>query len=87
MREFSQDIGSRGSDEQEVDPLRDGDVFDGAFDIRGRGAGAPKRSVMTFFPVSAAKVSGVMNSCAARVITTCTSSFSCCRRRTSSAAL
>src|SRR5271154_6301105 len=48
---------------------------------------APNISVITFFPVSAAKVSGVMNSCAERVITTCTSSFSCCRRRTSSAAL
>src|SRR5215471_3655799 len=46
-----------------------------------------KRSVMTFWPLSAAKVSGVMNSRAARVITTCTVCPSSCRRRTSSADL
>src|SRR5882762_2080162 len=46
-----------------------------------------KRSVITFCPVRAAKVSGVMNSRAPRVITTSTVNPSCCRRRTSSAAL
>ena len=35
-------------------------------------------SVMTFFPESAAKVSGRTNSCAARVITTCTSTPRSC---------
>src|SRR3984957_16658773 len=55
--------------------------------LAGAASSAANISVMTFLPVSAAKVSGVMNSCAERVITTCTSSFSCCRRRTSSAAL
>src|SRR5215472_1355274 len=45
------------------------------------------RSVMTFCPLKAAKVSGVTNSRAARVITTWTLWPSCCRRRTSSAAL
>src|SRR5207237_5416301 len=46
-----------------------------------------KRSVMTFCPLKAANVSGVTNSRALRVITTCTLSPSCCSRRTSSAAL
>src|SRR6201987_900128 len=53
----------------------------------GAASAALNMSVMTFWPVSAANVSGVINSCAARVITTCTASFSCCKRRTSSAAL
>ena len=38
--------------------------------LAGVALSALKISVMTFLPVSAAKVSGVMNSCAARVITT-----------------
>src|SRR5713226_724555 len=46
-----------------------------------------KRSVMTFCPLNAAKVSGATNSRALRVITTCTLKPSCCKRRTSSAAL
>src|SRR5690242_9543618 len=46
-----------------------------------------KRSVMTFWALRAAKVSGVTNSRAAVVITTCTLCPSCWRRRTSSAAL
>jgi hypothetical protein len=48
---------------------------------------SPNILVMTFCPVSAAKVSGVMNSCALSVITTCTSMPSCWSLRTSSAAL
>src|SRR6266852_209340 len=48
---------------------------------------SPKRSVITFCPLSAANVSGVTNSRAPRVITTCTLNPSCCKRRTSSAAL
>ena len=36
VREFSENVGSGGSDEQKINALRDGDVFDGAFDIRGR---------------------------------------------------
>src|SRR5215472_14936263 len=48
---------------------------------------SPKRSVITFCPLSAAKVRGVTNSLAARVITTQTLWPSCCKRRTSSAAL
>ena len=87
VREFPEDVGGGGRDEKKIDALRDGDVFDGAFDVGEARSSAPNISVITFCPVSAAKVRGVMNSCAARVITTCTSSFSCCRRRTSSAAL
>ena len=45
------------------------------------------KSVMTFCPLSAANVRGVTNSRAPRVITTCTLNPSCCKRRTSSAAL
>src|SRR3989440_6248654 len=45
------------------------------------------KSVITFCPDNAANVRGVTNSRALRVITTCTLSPSCCRRRTSSAAL
>src|SRR5882762_5192777 len=48
---------------------------------------SPKRSVITFCPLSDANVSGVTNSRAPRVITTSTVNPSCCRRRTSSAAL
>src|SRR5713226_1364821 len=55
--------------------------------LAGAPASASNISVMTFWPVSAAKVSGVTNSRALRVITTWTSSLSCWRRRTSSAAL
>src|SRR5690348_2723521 len=55
--------------------------------LAGEESSAPNISVITFFPVSAAKVRGVMNSRAERVITTWMSSFSCWRRRTSSAAL
>src|SRR3990170_7992893 len=51
------------------------------------GASPPNMVVITSRPVKAAKVSGAMNSCACRVITTWTSSRSCCNRRTSSAAL
>src|SRR5580704_3930150 len=50
-------------------------------------SGPANRSVMTFCPLSAANVSGVTNSRAPRVITTCTLKSSCCNRRTSSAAL
>src|SRR5262244_3901804 len=50
-------------------------------------SGPANRSVMTFCPLSAANVSGVTNSRAPRVITTCTLNPSCWRRRTSSAAL
>ena len=36
VREFSENVGGGGSDEQQIDALRDGDVFDGAFDVGGR---------------------------------------------------
>ena len=39
VREFAEDVGSGGSYEQEVDALGDGDVFDRAFHICGRGIG------------------------------------------------
>src|SRR5262249_45420762 len=53
----------------------------------GSWAPSPNRSVMTFSPLRAAKVSGRTNSCAARVITTWTRTLRSCSRRTSSAAL
>ena len=36
VRKFSENVGSGGRDEQKIDALRDGDMFDGAFDVRGR---------------------------------------------------
>ncbi len=48
---------------------------------------AAKRLVTTLRPVRAAKVSGRTNSCAARVITTCTAKPRCSSNRANSAAL
>ncbi len=36
MCELAEDIGSGRRDEEKINPLRDGDVLDRAFDIRGR---------------------------------------------------
>ena len=82
-----EDIGGGRRDDQEIDSLRDGDVLDGAFDVGGSAPSAPNISVITFCPVSAAKVSGVMNSCARARHHHLHVELSCCRRRTSSAAL
>ena len=38
VREFAEDVGGGWSDQQQIDALRDGDVFDGAFDVGGAGA-------------------------------------------------
>ena len=38
VREFSEDVGGGGRDEQQVNSLGDGYVFDGAFDVGGGGA-------------------------------------------------
>ena len=50
VREFSEDVGSGGRDQQKIDALRDGDMFDGAFDVGGRSAGGAKHVGDYFLP-------------------------------------
>ena len=71
LRKFGQNVRSRRRDQQQIGALRHGNMFDRGIKIRVAAFFRPgKRSVMTFCPLSAAKVSGVTNSRAPRVITT-----------------
>jgi hypothetical protein len=84
--EFREQIGGCGSDDEKIILLRDADMFDGTGEVSSALA-EEKRSVMTLRPVSAAKVSGRMNSCAAEVIRTCTENPRSMSARANSAAL
>src|SRR5580704_11089025 len=85
--EFSEDVGGAGATRRGSMRWATAVCSMALSTLAGAEPAVAKMSVITFWPVRAAKVSGVMNSCAARVITTWTSSFSVCSRRTSSAAL
>ena len=61
-REFRDDVRGGGNYQQQIGALRHGNVFDRAFEISFVSEELPNKSVITFCPVNAAKVSGVMNS-------------------------
>ena len=43
VREFPEDVGGGRRDQEKIDPLRHGDVLDGAFDV-GRRRNLPRRT-------------------------------------------
>ncbi len=86
--ELRQDVGGRRRNDQGFGRLGFANVLDGGVEIALSLPGDEgHRPVITLWPVSEAKVSGVMNFWAASVITTWTSSAWRCKARTNSAAL
>jgi len=55
---FAKNVGGGRGDEEKIGALGHGDMFDGTFDVASPVEDFSKRSVITFWPLSAAKVNG-----------------------------